>query len=212
MDLRYNLSELFRAAFGINSPIFITEPLSKKAANAFDYKGIGLIKDYYKKEATSWMGTPIIGQLTFKGGSYKIYDGSGNIENIEYQDYILPAATLFSFRRAKNITRTNILGNNGTVKEVFGFDDWVIDVKGLAVDTPTMSAGDQLSALKEWEELASAINVTGKLFGAKKISSVVIEDYKEESVQGSPGIIPFSMTLISDEPLEIGGLEPMQKY
>jgi hypothetical protein len=45
-DSRYNLSQLFSAAFGINSPIFITEPLSKKEKNAFDYKGIETIKDY----------------------------------------------------------------------------------------------------------------------------------------------------------------------
>ncbi|MFV8370869.1 DUF6046 domain-containing protein [Flavobacterium sp. LB2P74] len=203
MDARYNLSKLFSAAFGINSPIFITEPLGKKALNTFDYKGIGLIEDYYTKEATSWMGTPIIGLLKFKSGTYKIYNSTGILEDIEYNDFVLPPATLFSFRRSKNITKTNLLGNNGTVKEIFGFDDWVIDVKGLAVDTPQSSARDQLIAIKEWEELASAISVSGKLFTIKNIHAVVMDDYKEESIQGSPGIIPFSMTLTSDDAVEL---------
>lgn len=202
MDARYNLSKLFSAAFGINSPIFITEPLGKKTPNNFDYKGIDIIEDYYTKEATSWMGTPIIGLLKFKAGTYKIYNDKGELSDIIYNEFILPPATLFSFRRSKNITKTNLLGNNGTVKEIFGFDDWVIDVKGLAVDTPQSSARDQLIALKEWEELASSIGVRSKLFTSKKIEAVVIEDYKEESIQGSPGIIPFSMTLISDEAIE----------
>lgn len=203
MDAKYNLSKLFSAAFGINSPIFITEPLGKKAMNTFDYKGIGLIEDYYIKEATSWMGTPIIGLLKFKSGTYKIYNSTGILEDIEYNDFILPPATLFSFRRSKNITKTNLLGNNGTVKEIFGFDDWVIDVKGLAVDTPQSSARDQIIAIKEWEELASAISVSGKLFTTKNIHAVVMDDYKEESIQGSPGIIPFSMTLTSDDAVEL---------
>lgn len=203
MDARYNLSKLFSAAFGINSPIFITEPIGKKALNTFDYKGIGLIEDYYTKEATSWMGTPIIGLLKFKSGTYKIYNSTGILEDIEYNDFVLPPATLFSFRRSKNITKTNLLGNNGTVKEIFGFDDWVIDVKGLAVDTPQSSARDQLIAIKEWEELASAISVSGKLFTIKNIHAVVMDDYKEESIQGSPGIIPFSMTLTSDDAVEL---------
>ena len=203
MDARYNLSKLFSAAFGINSPIFITEPLGKKALNTFDYKGIGLIEDYYTKEATSWMGTPIIGLLKFKSGTYKIYNSTGILEDIEYNDFVLPPATLFSFRRSKNITKTNLLGNNGTVKEIFGFDDWVIDVKGLAVDTPQSSARDQIIAIKEWEELASAISVSGKLFTIKNIHAVVMDDYKEESIQGSPGIIPFSMTLTSDDAVEL---------
>ncbi len=203
MDARYNLSKLFSAAFGINSPIFITEPLGKKTPNNFDYKGIDIIEDYYTKEATSWMGTPIIGLLKFKAGSYKIYGSTGILEDIQYNDFILPPATLFSFRRSKNITKTNLLGNNGTVKEIFGFDDWIVDVKGLAVDTPQSSARDQIIAIKEWEELASAINVSGKLFTTKNIHAVVMDDYKEESIQGSPGIIPFSMTLTSDDAVEL---------
>lgn len=203
MDAKFNLSELFSAAFGISSPIFITEPFNKQAPANFDYKGISFIKDYYEKDATSWMGTPIIGLLKFKAGTYKIYDGKGELNNIEYKEFTLPPATLFSFRRAKNITKTNLLGSNGTVKEIFGFDDWIIDVKGLAVDTPQSSARDQLIALKEWEELASAIAVQGALFTVKNIHAVVIDDYKEESIQGSPGIIPFSMTLTSDDAIEL---------
>jgi hypothetical protein len=203
MDAKFNLSKLFSAAFGISSPIFITEPFNKQTPNNFDYKGIEMITDYYSSEATSWMGTPILGLLTFKAGTYKIYSGKGELNDIELPDFILPPATLFSFRRAKNITKTNLLGSNGTVKEIFGFDDWVIDVKGLAVDTPESSARDQLRDLKVWEELASAIKVSGRLFGMKKIDAVVMDDYKEESIQGSPGIIPFSMTFTSDEAIEL---------
>lgn len=203
MDAKFNLSKLFSAAFGISSPIFITEPFQKKTPNNFDYKGIEMITDYYSSEATSWMGTPILGLLTFKSGTYKIYSGKGELNDIELPDFILPPATLFSFRRAKNITKTNLLGSNGTVKEIFGFDDWIIDVKGLAVDTPESSARDQLRDLKVWEELASAIKVSGRLFGMKKIDAVVMDDYKEESIQGSPGIIPFSMTFTSDEAIEL---------
>lgn len=202
-DSRYNLSQLFSAAFGINSPIFITEPLTKKDKNSFDYKGIETIKDYYQSEATSWMGTPIIGLLKFKAGSYKKYNSNGILEDRQMSDFTLPPATMFSFRRAKNITKTNLLGSNGTIKEIFGFDDWIIDAKGLAIDTPEMSAIDQIKSLGEWESLAASIEISGSLFTNKNIHAITIDDYKEESVQGSPGIIPFSMTLISDDAIEL---------
>lgn len=198
-DSRYNLSQLFKAAFGINSPIFITQPLSREQKETFDYKGIEMITDYHKSEATSWMGTPIIGLLIFKGGTYKRYNSRGVLEDRQMLDFTLPPATLFSFRRAKNITKTNLLGSNGTVKEIFGFDDWIIDAKGLAIDTPEMSATDQIKILGEWENLASSIEIKGSLFTNKNINAITIDDYREESVQGSPGIIPFSMTLSSDE-------------
>lgn len=196
---KYNLSQLFKTAFGINSPIFITEPLSKQQQKSFDFKGIEIIEDYYTKDATSWMGTPIIGLLIFKAGSYNKYNTVGEIVKKELPEFILPPATLFSFRRSKNITKTNLLGGNGTVKEVFGFDDWIIDVKGLAVDTPTSSARQQIEQLLNFEDLADQIKISGDLFTKKDISAVVIEDFKQEAIQGNPSVIPFSMTLISDE-------------
>jgi hypothetical protein len=204
-DSRYNLSQLFSAAFGINSPIFITEQLPFDNENfKFDYKGIGVLDNYYEKDKTSWMGTPVIGLLKFKAGSYPIYDSKGEINLVRYEDYLLPPSTLFSFRRAKNITKTNLLGNNGTVKEIFGFDDWIIDVKGLCLDDNNgISARDKITLLEEWVALAGAINISSKLFVNKNIHAVVIDDYKQESVQGSPGIIPFSMTLISDDAIEL---------
>jgi hypothetical protein len=196
---KYNLSQLFKTAFGINSPIFITEPLSKQQNQSFDFKGIGIIEDYYTKDATSWMGTPIIGLLKFNGGFYNKYNQIGEIVPKQFPDFTLPPATLFSFRRSKNVIKTNILGGNGTIKEVFGFDDWIIDVKGLAVDTPNSSARKQIEELLNWEDLADQISISGDLFSKKDISAVVIEDFKQESIQGNPTVIPFSMTLISDQ-------------
>lgn len=180
-DKRYNLAQLFKSAFGINSPIFITEPLIKKEAPKLDFKGIEMLPDYYNRDATSWMGTPIIGQLTFKGGIYHFFDGFGKVTPITMDNFTLPPATLFSFRRAKNITKTNLLGSNGTVKELFGFDDWIIDVKGFAVDTPDMSASTQIHNLLQWERLAASIQITGELFTSKEIQAIVIEDYKQEA-------------------------------
>ena len=202
-DPKFYIGKSFQLAFGINLPIFITEPLWRDAPYQPDYTGLTFIEDYDKAEATSWMGTPIIGLLKFKGGTYQQYNSSGVVEDVDVIEYTLPPATLFSFRRAKNITETNLLGSNGTVKEIFGFDDWVIDVKGLAVNTPENSARYQLDTLRDWEELACSINISGKLFTQKKIHAVTMFDYKEESIQGSPDIIPFSMTLKSDEVIEL---------
>lgn len=198
-DSRYNLSELFKVAFGINAPIFITEPLIEKEKSNLDYKGIETIKEYHLTEATSWMGTPIIGLLKFKGATYKQYNATGVLENVTMEDFVLPSATLFTFRRAKNITKTNLLGSNGTVKEIFGFDDWIIEAKGLAIDTPEMRATDQIKTLARWENLATSIEISGSLFTNKNIHAITMDEYREESIQGSPGIIPFSMTLSSDE-------------
>lgn len=202
-DVRYNVSELFKRAFGINSPVYIVDPLNQEKRPEFNYSGLEVLPDYYAEDnITSWMGTPIVFPATLKGGSYNRYNTKGDIVSVQMSDLLFPPATMFSFRRAKDITRTKISAN-GTVKELFGFDDWVIDVKGIALDEPTRSAQEQIAELLKWEELADAVNISGILFEQKKISRICIADWSDGINQGSPGSIPFQFQMLSDEDIPL---------
>lgn len=198
-DKKYNVSKLFQSAFGLNSPVYITETQRKEKPASFSYQGIENLPEYYKSDSVSWMGTPIMFSAMFLGRGYKRYNENGIIETVQMDDFQLPPATMFSFRRAHNITRTNLLGNNGTVKEIYGFDDWVIDVRGLCLDEPKQSAHEQLEQLLKWEELADGIDITGGLFEQRRISRVAIADWSDNLQQGSYGVIPFQFQLYSDE-------------
>lgn len=200
--MEYNVAQLFKAAFGINSPIYFPKTEENKSP-VLSYEGLEVLPDYYDAESTSWMGTPILFSATFKNGNYKQYNSIGEIVETTLNDFELPSATLFSFRRAKNITRTELLGNNGTVKEIFGFDDWVIDVRGVALDEPTRSAHAQIDELLKWERLADSIKISGKLFNQRRIDAVVMNDWSDNIQQAQPGVIPFSFQLFSDEALEL---------
>ena len=199
-------------AFGINAPIYRV-PNDKQGPVGINYQDIEELPRYYDKEyddkpvPTSWMGTPIIFSATFKGGTYNRYKLNGQMETVNLEDLQLPAATMFSFRRAKNIERTNLLGSNGTVKEIYGFDDWIIDVKGLCLDEPDRSAHEQYEALLQWEEIADAIGIKGVLFNQKSIDAVSMSDWNDNVVQGKPGTIPFSFQLYSDEAIELATLK-----
>lgn len=202
-DLRYNTSKLFKAAFGINSPVFITQPFLRNAPENVRFKNIETLPEYYPHEHTSWMGTPILFSASFLGNSYKRYKENGEIERVQLDQLQLPPATMFSFRRAKNITKTNVLGNSGTVKEIFGFDDWIIDVKGLCLDEPNRSAHEQLEALLQFENLADSIDIAGSEFLKRSIHRVAISDWSDNIVQGKAGVIAFQCQMMSDEPLEL---------
>lgn len=209
-DQKYNISKLFQAAFGINSPIYISETMRKNKPPNFSYKNIETLPDYTYSDwnstnKTSWMGTPIIFPTTFMNNQLmKKYNSLGELVYVPLEDIQLPPATMFSFRRAKNITKTNILGSNGTVKEIFGFDDWIIDVRGLCLDEPNRSAKNQLDELLEYYELASGVGVSGALFTACGINAVCITDFNFEIVQGSNGgVISFTMQLNSDEDITL---------
>lgn len=216
-ELNYNIKDLFFDAFGINAPIYrVNNDQSNSEAIAYpsindeskskadlSFSGIEYLPESYTSDSKSWMGTPIIFPATFKGGAYNKYMLNGEMERVRLNNMQLPAATMFSFRRSKNIERTNLLGSNGTVKEIYGFDDWIIDVKGICLDEPNQTAHEQYEALLEWESLADAIEITGHLFEQKEISAVSMSDWNDNVVQGKPGVIPFSFQLFSDEPIEL---------
>lgn len=199
----YNVSSLFQSAFGITSPIYIPVQFKKDPPNNISYKGLEVLPDYYESTSKSWMGTPIVFSAKFNGGNYRQYRLDGTTEMISMEEFTLPPATMFSFRRAKNINRTNVLGSNGTVKEIYGFDDWIIDVRGLCLDEPTRSAAEQIDTLLKWEQIADGINISGQLFSQHKIDRIAMADWSDNITQGKPGVVPFSFQMYSDEPLEL---------
>lgn len=203
MENTFLVTELFRQAFGLNIPFFITEDFKRNAPLNLSFEGVEMLPDYYDATSATWMGTPVLFGATFKGGIYQEYNLAGEIIDRELQDLTLPPATMFSFRRAKNITRTNVLGSNGTVKEIFGFDDWIIDVRGLCLDEPNRSAQEQFDALLKFEKLADAIDIEGQLFSQRSIQRVCINEWNDNIPQSTPGVVAFSFQLISDEPMEL---------
>lgn len=201
--MKYNLADLFKAAFGIRQPIFMI-PDQGQVSPELNYSGIQVLPDYYTEESdTSWLGTPILFPATFMGGPYLKYRGDGTLETVDMPDFKLPPATLFSFRRAKNIVRTEVLGGNGTVKELYGFDDWIIDVRGIAFDEPTQSAHQQIESLLLWEQLADSVAITGRLFTQRRISRIVMNDWTDNITQGAPGSVAFQFQMVSDQPIEL---------
>lgn len=203
-EFKFNLQELFQYAFGINAPLYKVETAAPQSPAVSGYQGIQILPDYYNDSPLSWMGTPILFQATFSKGSYKRYKLNGELEDIQLESMALPPATLFSFRRAKNITRTNVLGSGGTVKEIFGFDDWIIDVRGLCLDEPGRSAQEQFAQLLQWEQLAGTIEVSGSQFAIREINRVCMSEWAENIPQGQPGVVAFQFSLISDDPQEFG--------
>lgn len=203
MDIRYNLSQLFETAFGVASPVYLTVPLSRQRPAEIIYE-TPKIKPVELEEAVrkSRMGTPVIFPIKFKGGDYKVYDQNAKVIHRHYTDFYLPPATLVDFSRAKNITRTEVLGSNGSVKEIFGFEDWSIRIRTLCM-LDELSAREYEKTILDFEKIAASIEVEGDLFGWKGIHNLVIENVDIKSLPGSPNVIPIELSCSSDEPFEL---------
>ena len=96
------------------------------------------------------------------------------------------------------MSKTHISGRNGTIKEIYGLDDWQIRIRGLCLDTPQESSRDQQKRLLEYENISESIGVIGKLFNDKKIDRISIEEMDFKQLEGSPNIIPFEISALSD--------------
>lgn len=199
--MSYQLPSIFRTAFGINAPIYLADVYSHQTPPALDFPNITVVSEQEAAQL-SWLGTPIMFPIKIHGGSYKFYNPKGELVSESIQDFNMPASSLVDFSRAKNITRTDVLGNNGTVKEIYGFDDWSIRIRGLCLNEPGVrTAEEQKQALLRIEQIAGAVDVLGSLFTEKNIHAITIESIDFQQVQGKPDVIPFEIRAISDEPL-----------
>nr|DAO13873.1 MAG TPA: hypothetical protein [Caudoviricetes sp.] len=201
MDNRYNISQLFKLAFGTNLPVYLTVPIGKEPARTAEY---GSIRTVEREEAMrlSKLGTPIVFPVKFTAGSYKFYDYQSKIVEKQLADFWLPPATMVDFSRVKNISRTDVIGGNGTVKEIYGFDDWQIRIRTVC-HNDELSSREYEKRLIEWSEVIQSISVEGDLFGWKNIHNLVIESIDIHSLEGTPNIIPIELNCISDEPFEL---------
>lgn len=197
----FEIANLISRAFGLNTPTYVL-PTEAPKHGALNYGNIPT-QPLEAAKKLSWLGTPIIYPMVFKGGEYNQYAPTGKLTTTNLNSFDIPPATLVDFRRAKNISKTHLGGNNGTVKEVYGFDDWQIRIRGLCLDTPDMSAYEQHQELLKWEQLADSIEIQGELFLDKNIYMLVIEDMVFNQLEGAPNIIPFEITAVSDEPIEL---------
>jgi hypothetical protein len=192
-----NINELFDIAFGIKSVgVFKVDGQESKNGLSFNYSGVEVTDDINEASRMSYLGTPMIIPMTLKGKKYQVYNAKGEIEDRDFADFEMPAATLVNFRRAKIIAKTKALASSGTVKELYGFDDWQIDIRGFCLKDPShpnaQSAKQQIKKLLEFEKIVDSIRVFGALFKEKGIDDIVIQQ-----------IDIIQLKCVSDQPIEL---------
>lgn len=223
---KYNIGELFGLAFG-RSPITVSKTILTRLATGgdllnrykvdtdgqdspeFSFEGISVqeVDPDIEIGRQSYLGTDIIYPIILKGGVYNRYNAQGEVESVSIDDFELPAITTSTFRRAKNISQTRRLAGSGTVKEMYGFDDWQIDIKGLCLRDPShpsaTTAWQQHLALLEFDNLADSVGVVGSIYNSKGIDAIVISEIFFGQIPGKPGVIAYQIRAVSDTPKEL---------
>jgi len=213
------VGNVLREVFGIQSPIYLANAWF--SPRSFIPKGYELTKEQEvqfpnyedvqflspeESETTSLLGTPVLGDIAFEGGTYNIYNKlNGNIEQSSREKYTLPYSCIVDFSRQNNVITTPVLGGNGTVKEIYGIGDWDITIRGIAFNNDSVgnSAHKQIEELIVWANLCDSIEVSGAVFLSKGINRLVIESLDIQPIEAKWNVIPFTIKAISDEPIEL---------
>lgn len=207
----YDIGQLFGLAFG-TSVINVSKTIAKRIESGGDllnrYSGITVIEDDPDIDIgrKTYLGTDLVYPVLLSGGTYNRYGVTGEVEEVSLEDFELPATTISTFRRAKNISETRMLAGSGTRKEMYGFDDWQIDLQILCLRDPAhphaKTAFEQHLRILEFENLADSIKVVSSLYNAKGIDAIVIKEITVGQIAGKPGVIPVMIRAASDEPKE----------
>jgi hypothetical protein len=206
----YTIPNFFLEAFGLQ----VTKAYNTEVSNGNPndpngfYSGIEIIKEIETAKEISSLGTPIIYPCWFSAGTYKKYNLNGEIENVIMGEFRLPIASIVSFKQDKIMGVTRINGGNGTVKEIYGFDDWKVTINGFLIPDGSQPQGfknplDQEKELLKWNSLASSIIVFGELFSLYGIKNLTITGINVDPIRGKPRIRAFTINALSDSPIEL---------
>lgn len=211
--IRYNFSELFSVAFGIGTkffPVKYNHPTEQSEGVGNIHFDIPSIDNKEEAIELTKLGTPILFPITFIGKGYNKYDRNGKIINVELKDFRLPASSLIEISRDKAETTTPLSGITGSVKEIYGFEDWKITIKGICFNEqnhPTHKTPiEQKNELYQWESLADSIKIESEILRDFDIYNLFIKNIQFGQIAGKPEFLPFQIECLSDEPIELFNL------
>lgn len=134
--------------------------------------------------------------------------GVSNLGNIILSNLIIEGLiineVLISVSNDKNIVTTDISGRNGTIKEYINRGDYQINVNGfLVADFGNFFPISRVRRLREICELEREVVVSSAFLNHFNITTVVIDDWSISEEGGTHNSVPFSLSLLSDTPIEI---------
>lgn len=128
--------------------------------------------------------------------------GGGNV--ILDAPFVFETA-LITVNQTKNIVKTAISGQNGTVKEFMSEGDFVINLKGVIVGDTANQRPDinQLNSLVAYLKAPVSLPVSCNFLNEWLISSVAVESYTVGQREGARNIIDVEINMLSDSTIEL---------
>lgn len=147
----------------------------------------------------SSLGTPVVADIVFEGGTYTD-DETGR--QITFQSVTL-ATVLVALSQPKRIIRTEIQGRDGSVKEYIGMDDYQVTIQGVITGTNGTFPHIEVAELHKVLKAPITIPVVSAYLQLFDIFNLVIVDYSFDQEPGGYSKQNFIINAISDKPVEL---------
>lgn len=147
----------------------------------------------------SALGTPVVIDLTFESVTYTDFIQNRQITTEE----IRLQTVLCNVERPSIIVKTQIQGRNGTVKEYISKDDFQVSINGIIAGENGQYPEAAALAIQRMCEAPVPIPVVSRFLNGIGIYNIVVDSYSLPQVAGGISRQDFSITAISDEPLEL---------
>ncbi|WP_212006500.1 DUF6046 domain-containing protein [Chitinophaga sp. HK235] len=153
-------------------------------------------KDFDIKEAVGQTG------LTKLGKPYSFTDDQkrGHFSPVKLNDYVLPFATV-EVTCKRTYTATPMPERNGSVKEVTGRDDYIINIKGIDISDEEGGPTEAMSKIEAFflsKEKITIDNIITNIF-LKGRPYAMITDMKFSREKSTENARPYEISLLSDD-------------
>jgi hypothetical protein len=213
MQYTIPIDTLFTQVLGVSGTLIrkykVTKDESKPYLGAYN---IEVTPQDETDFTTNSLGLPVQFPMAFQGSKGYKYLDSGVVKQKFLGGCYLPFASVASFTRSKIITETDMSGQDDSVIEMYGWTPWQITIKGFIIagersllDKGTLSIEEQVKQLQQYEELADAIGVTGKVFEWLGIHKIAIKTISYPDAKGLDMnvIKPYEIQARSVKPIEL---------
>lgn len=188
-----DLAERFKNAFG-----FVTKNQSSNLGETgfTDKTGVAEADVYVQKNIS-------FEDITLSGNGYDLRFGFKGFSNKDGLGDLFAPPPMVSFRKSKNITRTEIDGSDAEVVERYGDRSWEISIQGILIDLINHEyPGQQVRTLRRLFDTPKPFEISSQIFDDIGVKSIYFEDAEFAGVQGFQDTIQFTLKARSIKPVE----------
>ena len=157
-------------------------------SKAFGFKALPFGKQKafdFKVEKTSLLGTPLFMPC-------------------KLNDIELPNEPLIEISGSKSIVKTQLDGIDGTFKELYAMNDWIVIIRGIAAnDNSDEYPENEIRQIRQIYEQKNSVSCVCKLLSYFDINLLSIESLRLPAIEGAQSWQAYELICSSDKAFEL---------